>query len=189
MLALGDEVGHWLAGPSRDTVHAAGRWRSSFRRTRTSHHLNVLTIEDRVMMSFRSLSCGLLSLALLATPAFAQSADSSSTGVASPAPAAAPIASEALRGHAQDAGHAASTAGPSREAATAGIRAVPESATTLSAAPARQQGSFGRSETLMIVGGAAFVAGLIIGDDAGTVVMVTGAAIGLYGLYLYLQTH
>lgn len=47
--------------------------------------------------------------------------------------------------------------------------------------------SFGRSQTLMIVGGATFIAGAIIGDDAGTVMMVAGAGIGLYGLYLYLQ--
>lgn len=46
---------------------------------------------------------------------------------------------------------------------------------------------FGLSQTLMIVGGAAFVAGAIIGDDAGTVLMVAGAGVGLYGLYLYLH--
>jgi hypothetical protein len=44
-----------------------------------------------------------------------------------------------------------------------------------------------RSETLMIVGLAAFIAGAIIEGDAGTIVMITGAAIGLYGLYLFLQ--
>jgi hypothetical protein len=52
------------------------------------------------------------------------------------------------------------------------------------AAPRRP---FGLSQTLMIVGGAAFVAGAIIGDDAGTVMMVAGAGVGLYGLYLYLH--
>lgn len=40
---------------------------------------------------------------------------------------------------------------------------------------------------LMIAGGALFVAGLIVGDDAGTVLAVTGAAIGAYGLYLYFR--
>ena len=40
---------------------------------------------------------------------------------------------------------------------------------------------------LMIAGGALFVAGLIIGDDAGTVLAVTGAAIGAYGLYQYFR--
>ena len=52
---------------------------------------------------------------------------------------------------------------------------------------AGQRRPFGRSQTLMIIGGATFLAGAIIGDDAGTVMMVAGAGVGLYGLYLYLQ--
>jgi hypothetical protein len=55
------------------------------------------------------------------------------------------------------------------------------------AALAAQGRPFGRSQTLMIIGGATFLAGAIIGDDAGTVMMVAGAGVGLYGLYLYLQ--
>ena len=51
----------------------------------------------------------------------------------------------------------------------------------------RNGAGFGQPEALMIVGGAAFLAGALIGDDAGTIVMVGGAGIGLYGLYLYLQ--
>jgi hypothetical protein len=39
---------------------------------------------------------------------------------------------------------------------------------------------------MMIVGGAALVIGAVIGDDAGTIVMLGGAGIGLYGLYLFL---
>ena len=39
----------------------------------------------------------------------------------------------------------------------------------------------------MVVGGAAIIVGAIIGDDPGTVIMVGGAIIGLYGLYQYLQ--
>jgi hypothetical protein len=39
---------------------------------------------------------------------------------------------------------------------------------------------------LMIVGGAALVVGAVIGNDAGTLVMLGGAGIGLYGLYLFL---
>lgn len=46
---------------------------------------------------------------------------------------------------------------------------------------------FGLSQTLMIVGGAALLTGAIIGDDAGTVLMVAGAGVGLYGLYLFLR--
>jgi hypothetical protein len=38
---------------------------------------------------------------------------------------------------------------------------------------------------LMIAGGALFVAGLIAGGDAGTILMIGGGAVGAYGLYLY----
>ena len=39
----------------------------------------------------------------------------------------------------------------------------------------------------MIVGFAGLVAGAIIGGTAGTLIMVGGAALGLWGLYNYLQ--
>jgi hypothetical protein len=42
------------------------------------------------------------------------------------------------------------------------------------------------SVALMIVGGVALVVGAVIGDDAGTLVMLGGAGIGLYGLYMFL---
>jgi hypothetical protein len=40
---------------------------------------------------------------------------------------------------------------------------------------------------LIIAGGALFIAGLLIDGDAGTVLAVTGAAVGAYGLYVYFQ--
>ena len=45
----------------------------------------------------------------------------------------------------------------------------------------------GRGTGLMLAGAALFVAGLIIENDAGTLLAVTGAAIGAYGLYIYFQ--
>jgi len=39
----------------------------------------------------------------------------------------------------------------------------------------------------MVVGGAAVLTGVIIGDDVGTVIAVGGALVGLYGLYEYLK--
>ena len=48
-------------------------------------------------------------------------------------------------------------------------------------------GSRGRSIGLMIAGGALFVAGAIVGGDAGTILMVGGAGIGAYGLYLHFR--
>ncbi len=38
---------------------------------------------------------------------------------------------------------------------------------------------------LAIVGGAALIAGLLIGDDAGTLIAIGGAGLGLYGLYIW----
>ena len=81
----------------------------------------------------------------------------------------------------------APAAGPTLDGATVGIRhTTGQSATTpTNATPAVRHGD--PSTALMIVGGAAFLAGAIISGDAGTIIMVGGAAVGLYGLYLYLQ--
>ena len=46
---------------------------------------------------------------------------------------------------------------------------------------------FSRAETMMIVGGAALVTGIVVGDDAGTILILAGAGIGGYGLYLHLN--
>jgi len=51
---------------------------------------------------------------------------------------------------------------------------------------AMRRPSRGSGVGLMILGGAALVTGLIIGDNAGTVIAVGGALVGLYGLYVYL---
>jgi hypothetical protein len=76
--------------------------------------------------------------------------------------------------------------GPTILAASAAVRPnLAMDASVPRALDLRQQ--LRRSETLMIVGGAIFVAGAIIGDDAGTIIMIGGAAVGIYGLYLYLQ--
>ena len=75
-------------------------------------------------------------------------------------------------------------AGPTLDGATAGFHRTTQATrgpVTVAAAHATN------STALMIVGGAAFLAGAIISGDAGTVIMVGGAAVGLYGLYLYLQ--
>ena len=80
----------------------------------------------------------------------------------------------------------APAAGPTLDAATVGIHrdATQSTTTPTNATPARHSD---QPTALMIVGGAAFLAGAIIGGDAGTIIMVGGAAVGLYGLYLYLQ--
>jgi hypothetical protein len=77
--------------------------------------------------------------------------------------------------------------GPTLEAAAVGIR--PAVSKNEAAATQRRSGRRGVNQdvALMIVGGAAIVAGAIIGGDAGTIFMVGGAVIGLWGLYNYLQ--
>jgi hypothetical protein len=39
----------------------------------------------------------------------------------------------------------------------------------------------------MVVGGAALIIGAVIGGTAGVLIAVAGAAIGLYGLYNFVQ--
>jgi hypothetical protein len=80
-----------------------------------------------------------------------------------------------------------SAVGPTIASATIAPRLIVQPADSPDEALAARR-PFGTSQTLMIVGGAAFIAGAIIGDDAGTVMMVAGAGVGLYGLYLYLRT-
>ncbi|GAC1477062.1 MAG: hypothetical protein NVS1B4_19070 [Gemmatimonadaceae bacterium] len=82
------------------------------------------------------------------------------------------------------------TPGPARDLTTIGVRAPimasPVAATVAGAAAARHRAE--KDElTYMIVGGAAVVAGIVIGGRAGDVITVAGLVSGIYGLYLYLQ--
>ena len=128
------------------------------------------------MMRFRSVLAGMIAVVLTASTVPAQGAPSVTTAL--PAP-------EGVEGRAT---RADTSALGTLESAVVGARAVRIEPDAAAASLAQQGSGFGRAETFMIVGGAAFVAGLLIGDDAGTVVMVGGALMGLYGLYLYLQT-
>ena len=51
--------------------------------------------------------------------------------------------------------------------------------------PARRARDLAQGRTLMIVGGAAIVAGILVGGDGGTVLILGGVGIGAYGFYLY----
>ena len=66
------------------------------------------------------------------------------------------------------------------------VAAHAESAPIGAAPVIQNRGSNRNSVALMAVGGAALVIGAVIGDDAGTIVMLGGAVVGLYGLYLFL---
>ena len=72
------------------------------------------------------------------------------------------------------------------EAASVAVRPVETRELQLNAAAAPRKG-YGQPVALMVVGGAAVLTGLIIGNDVGTVIAVGGAVMGLYGLYEYLQ--
>jgi hypothetical protein len=77
-------------------------------------------------------------------------------------------------------------AGPTADAARVGVSQPTSHELKVSSAAQRRAG-LGQPIALMVVGGAALLTGLIIGDDAGTVIAVGGALVGLYGLYEYLQ--
>lgn len=77
-------------------------------------------------------------------------------------------------------------AGPTIMNATAGIRASASTIAAPTPAP-RQDGSVGRNPAMMIVGGVALITGAIIGGDTGTIIMVGGGVLGLYGLWQYLK--
>lgn len=74
--------------------------------------------------------------------------------------------------------------GPTTDNATAGIRPAAPAPTPQ---PAPRRADTTQNRSLMIVGGVALVVGALIGDKAGTIIMVGGAGVGLYGLYKFLQ--
>jgi hypothetical protein len=80
-------------------------------------------------------------------------------------------------------------AGPTVAAASVAVQALPASSADASAEAAAMQSraGLGQSRALMFVGLATLIAGAVIGGDAGTVIMIAGAGIGLWGLYQYLQ--
>ena len=54
-------------------------------------------------------------------------------------------------------------------------------------APRQENGSTRTNTAMMIVGAAAIVLGAAVGDEAGTVLIIGGAGIGLFGLYRFLN--
>ena len=123
-----------------------------------------MNARSRIALPF-ALALGVASLAV-ARPASAQAI---SLAPAPTAAAAAPLAEPAT--------------GPTLAAASVAVR---HAETPVSAAPAKRAG-YGQPVALMVVGGAALLTGLIIGDDAGAAIAVGGAVVGLVGLYQYLQ--
>ena len=73
--------------------------------------------------------------------------------------------------------------GPSMEASALSPRFSSDAALTTNT---MRRPTRGAGVGLMIFGGAALITGLVVGGDAGTVIAVGGALVGLYGLYVYL---
>jgi len=81
---------------------------------------------------------------------------------------------------------AAPAAGPRRDLTATAVRQITSSAANASATLAKQR-NVTKPVALMIVGGAAIVLGLLMGEAIGTLFVVGGAVAVLVGLYQYLQ--
>ena len=79
--------------------------------------------------------------------------------------------------------------GPTIEAAAVGFRAseAKADASTKVASTALVQRHQGQDVALMAVGVGAMIAGALIGGTAGTIIIIVGAGMGLFGLYHYLE--
>jgi hypothetical protein len=78
--------------------------------------------------------------------------------------------------------------GPTLQAAAVGFRlneAKVDASTKVTAAPIRR--GAGQDVALMVVGVGAMIAGALIEGTAGTIIIIGGAAMALYGLYNYLE--
>ena len=137
----------------------------------------------------------MVALAAGAAPVAAQSAASAiadeatapSAVLAAPLAAATPAPASAVTSAPATATDATSPAAP-RGPTVASARVASHAVTApIGAPPVIQNRQSNRNAVaLMAVGGAALVVGAVIGDDAGTLVMLGGAVVGLYGLYLFL---
>lgn len=78
--------------------------------------------------------------------------------------------------------------GPTVAAAKLGVRAPTAArASTNGAAKADAHMGAGQNVALMVVGGAAIIVGSILGGAGGILLAIAGAAVGLYGLYNFIQ--
>ena len=78
--------------------------------------------------------------------------------------------------------------GPTIQAAAVGFRvneSKVDASTKVTAAPIRQHA--GQDVALMVVGVGAMIAGAIIGGTAGTIIIIGGAGMALFGLFHYLE--
>jgi hypothetical protein len=128
------------------------------------------------MLSHRTFTTA-IAACLLAAPLAAQGVSDNPAGqqnvVAVTAPAVAPSVTVAPT----------TSAAPTQAAATVGVRAF-SPAPVLAPSPVPATGN---SPAMMIVGGVALLVGAVVGGDAGTIIMVGGGVLGLFGLWNYLR--
>ena len=82
-----------------------------------------------------------------------------------------------------------STKGPTLQSAAVGFRvneAKVDASTKVTVAPIVRRNQ-GQDVALMVVGVGAMIAGALIGDTAGTIIIIGGAGMALFGLYHYLE--
>ncbi len=128
----------------------------------------------------RTIAIGFCALALSAGAALAQQS------VQSPAVSPLTESSVAIPTTPSPASPAVAAAGPTIESAVAGIRVSADKNASLAPAAQIRRGQ-GKDVALMVVGVGAMVVGAIVGGDAGTVILIGGAAMALFGLYNYLE--
>jgi hypothetical protein len=83
----------------------------------------------------------------------------------------------------------AATKGPTLQAASIGFHASPakaDASTSRTAAPVIRPHA-GQDVALMAVGVGAMIVGALVGDTAGTIIIIGGAGMALFGLYHYLE--
>jgi len=95
-----------------------------------------------------------------------------------PAAAQAPVPAPAVTSPAPSLSYA-----PTLAATRLGFSADDQAPLTVNASASRMGRREGR--VFALVGGAAVIAGVLIGGDAGTVIAIGGAGMGLYGLYIW----
>ena len=81
-----------------------------------------------------------------------------------------------------------SVKGPTLQAAAVGFRvneAKVDASTKATVAPIRRHE--GQDVALMVVGVGAMIVGALVHDTAGTIIIIGGAGMALYGLYNYLE--
>ena len=120
-----------------------------------------------------------MAVLFLVAPLGAQSATQATAPTSSPIAApAVPAAADVATGRAAVAGPVRSL--PALDPRTKSIPIPPVGAPVPTTASSR-------NVAMMIVGGAALIVGAVVGGDSGTIIMIGGGALGLYGLWNYLK--